>query len=55
MLLTIEQEAKRQRVQMPSPERIKKVNICFKTLDKFLFMLFRSFMCAVAVIYNISV
>lgn len=30
MLLTLEQEAKRQRVQMPSPERIKKVCSVFE-------------------------
>ncbi|XP_073726311.1 large ribosomal subunit protein uL29m [Misgurnus anguillicaudatus] len=33
MLLTIEQEAKRQRVQMPSPERIKKIERSMKRLD----------------------
>ncbi|XP_051987089.1 39S ribosomal protein L47, mitochondrial [Xyrauchen texanus] len=33
MLLTIEQEAKRQCVQMPSPERIKKVERSMKRLD----------------------
>lgn len=32
MLHTIEQEAKRQCVQMPSPERIKKVSSYFKAL-----------------------
>ncbi|KAG7488096.1 hypothetical protein MATL_G00030840 [Megalops atlanticus] len=33
MLLTIEQEAKRQRVQMPSPERLKKVERSMVRLD----------------------
>ncbi|XP_017553577.1 39S ribosomal protein L47, mitochondrial [Pygocentrus nattereri] len=33
MLFTIEQEAKRQRVQMPSPERIKKVERSMRRLD----------------------
>ncbi|XP_076869755.1 large ribosomal subunit protein uL29m [Brachyhypopomus gauderio] len=33
MLLTIEQEAKRQCVQMPSPERIKKVERSMRRLD----------------------
>ncbi|XP_030647420.1 large ribosomal subunit protein uL29m [Chanos chanos] len=33
MLLSIEQEAKRQRVQMPSPERIKKVERSMTRLD----------------------
>ncbi|MBN3281787.1 RM47 protein, partial [Polyodon spathula] len=33
MLLTIEQEAKRQRVQMPSPERLKKIERSMKRLD----------------------
>ncbi|KAI4891998.1 hypothetical protein NFI96_034211, partial [Prochilodus magdalenae] len=33
MLLTIEQEAKRQHVQMPSPERIKKVERSMRRLD----------------------
>lgn len=32
MLQTIEQEAKRQGVQMPSPERVKKVSRYFKAL-----------------------
>ncbi|XP_056315036.1 39S ribosomal protein L47, mitochondrial [Danio aesculapii] len=33
MLLTVEQEAKRQRVQMPSPERVKKVERSMIRLD----------------------
>ncbi|KAK1162630.1 39S ribosomal protein L47, mitochondrial-like [Acipenser oxyrinchus oxyrinchus] len=33
MLLTVEQEAKRQRVQMPSPERLKKIERSMKRLD----------------------
>ncbi|KAL4630800.1 39S ribosomal protein L47, mitochondrial [Arapaima gigas] len=33
MLLTVQQEAKRQRVQMPSPERLKKVERSMKRLD----------------------
>lgn len=33
MLLTIEQESKRQRVQMPSPERLKKLDRSMKRLD----------------------
>ncbi|XP_072539103.1 large ribosomal subunit protein uL29m [Salminus brasiliensis] len=33
MLLTTEQEAKRQRVQMPSPERIKKIERSMRRLD----------------------
>ncbi|MBN3311279.1 RM47 protein, partial [Amia calva] len=33
MLQTVEQEAKRQRVQMPSPERLKKVERSMKRLD----------------------
>ncbi|XP_059923359.1 39S ribosomal protein L47, mitochondrial [Gadus macrocephalus] len=34
MLLTIEQEAKRQRVSMPSPERLKKIERSMQRLDK---------------------
>ncbi|CAB1324695.1 unnamed protein product [Coregonus sp. 'balchen'] len=33
MLLTIEQESKRQRIQMPSPERLKKIERSMKRLD----------------------
>ncbi|KPP78254.1 39S ribosomal protein L47, mitochondrial precursor-like [Scleropages formosus] len=33
MLLTVEQEAKRQRVQMPSPERLRKVDRSVKRLN----------------------
>ncbi|XP_056132404.1 39S ribosomal protein L47, mitochondrial [Lampris incognitus] len=33
MLLTIEQESKRQRLQMPSPERVKKVERSMKRLE----------------------
>lgn len=31
MLLTLQQESRRQRIQMPSPERIRKVSLIYKT------------------------
>lgn len=31
MLLTLQQEARRQRIQMPSPERLRKVSVIFRT------------------------
>lgn len=34
MLLTLEQEARRQRVQMPSPERLRKVSMIFRTYHR---------------------
>lgn len=30
MLLTLQQEARRKRVQMPSPERLRKVSVIFR-------------------------
>lgn len=34
MLLTLQQEARRQRIQMPSPERLRKVRVIFRTFPK---------------------